>query len=145
MRARRASTVVLAAAVLVAAGTFIAGALSPGGGTLTQGIAFFGPYSGAEPPAAGTGTFHAGSVRSVTTILLPAFSVPNADGGQDENHVVATIQGHHPGYWIVGARITPFISGYDKESGTLIVWLNKPAPSDTPISFSYLTFGIFND
>jgi len=146
MRIRTYAVSVLLAALLVLVGTLIADARSPaGGGTLTRGIAFFGPGSGAEFPAAGTGTVTAGSRRSVTTILLPAFVIPNASGGQDENHVVATIQGNVPGYWIVGAQITPFVSDYSKQSGKLKVWLNKPAPPNTPIKFSYFTFGIFND
>jgi hypothetical protein len=131
---------------LIVAGTLVAVAGSTsGGGTLTRGIAFFGEGSGAEFPAAGTGVVPADSARSTTKILLPAFTIPNASGGQDENHVVATIQGHFPGYWIVGAKIKPFVSDYGQESGTLVVWLNKPAPADTPIPFSYFTFGIFND
>ena len=146
MHTRTRLIALLVAPLIVVGGTLIAGAGSTsGGGTLTQGIAFFGPFSGAEFPAAGTGTVPAGSLRSETTILLPAFSIPNAGGGQDENHVVATIQGHVPGYWIVGAKIRPFVSDYNKESGMLVVWLNKPAPADRPITFSYVTFGIFND
>ena len=133
--------------LLVGAGALVARALSsdPGGGTLTRGIAFFGPFSGAEFPAAGTGTVAGGSRRAVITILLPAFAIPNAGGGQDENHVVATVRGDFPGYWIVGAKITPFVSDYARESGKLTVWLNKPARPGTPIPFSYMTFGIFND
>jgi len=146
MRTRTRIAAMLVAALLVIGGAYVAGAQSSsGGGTLTRGIAFYGPFSGAEFPAAGTGTVAAGSSRSATTILLPAFAIPNAGGGQDENHVVATIQGHVPGYWIVGAKIRPFVSDYNNESGTLVVWLNKPAPPDTPIRFSYFTFGIFND
>ena len=118
---------------------------SSGGCTLTRGIAFYGQFSGAEFPAAGTGTVPARSSRSVTSILLPAFAFPNAGGGQDENHVVATIQGNVPGYWIVGAKIRPSVSDYNQQSGTLVVWLNKPAPPNTSITFSYFTFGIFND
>jgi hypothetical protein len=114
-------------------------------GARKRGIAFYGPFSGAEFPAAGTGTVPVGSSKSVTTILLPAFVIPNSGGGQDENHVVATIQGHFPGYWIVGAKIKPPVSGYNHESGKLVVWLNKAEPPDTPITFSYFTFGIFND
>jgi hypothetical protein len=148
MATRRRFIAILVAPLLVLGGALIASAQSStpsGGGTLTRGIAFFGPFSGAEYPAAGTGTVAARSSRSVTRILLPAFAIPNSGGGQDENHVVATLQGHYPGYWIVGAKIEPAVSGYDQESGKLIVWLNKPAPPGTPISFSYFTFGIFND
>ena len=146
MRTRAWIVAIVVAPMLVLGGALIAGALTPsGGGSLTRGIAFYGPFSGAEFPAAGTGTVAPGSARSETTILLPAFAIPNAGGGQDENHVVVTLQGHFPGYWVVGARIKPPVSGYSKESGTLIVWLNKPAPANTPIAFSYLTFGIFND
>jgi hypothetical protein len=145
MRTRRRFVTLLVAPLLVLAGGVVAVAASSGGGTLTRGIAFFGESSGADFPAAGTGTVAAGSDRSVTTILLPAFAIPNAGGGQDENHVVATIQGHFPGYWIVGAKIRPAVSDYSQQSGRLRVWLNKPAPAETPITFSYLTFGIFND
>jgi hypothetical protein len=148
MRTRTRLVALLVAPLLVLGGALVAVAVTsspPGGGTLTRGIAFFGPFSGAEFPAAGTGTVAPGSTRSETTILLPAFAIPNAGGGQDENRVVATIQGYFPGYWIVGAKIKPPVSDYSKESGTLIVWLNKPAPANTPITFSYLTFGIFND
>jgi hypothetical protein len=146
MRTRTRVAALLVAPLLVMGGAFMAGAQSSsGGGTLTRGIAFYGPFSGAEFPAAGTGTVAAGSSRSVTTILLPAFTIPNAGGGQDENHVVATIRGHVSGDWIVGAKIRPFVSDYNNESGTLVVWLNKPAPADSPITFSYFTFGIFND
>jgi hypothetical protein len=146
MRTRTRWVALIVAPVLVAGAAFVAGAQSSsGGGTLTRGIAFFGPFSGAEFPAAGTATFDPGSQRSVTTILLPAFAIPNAGGGQDENHVLATVQGHFPGYWIVGAKIKPFVSDYGTESGKLIVWLNKAAPVNTPIPFSYMTFGIFND
>ncbi len=130
---------------LILGGALVVNAASGGGGTLTRGIAFFGEGSGAEFPAAGTGVVTAGSSRSATSVLLPAFAIPNASGGQDENHVVVTIQGHFPGYWIVGAKIKPFVSDYSQQSGTLIVWLNKPAPADTTITFSYMTFGIFND
>ena len=59
--------------------------------------------------------------------------------------MVATIQGHLPGYWIVGAKIKPSVSGYNRQSGKLVIWLNKPAPPDMAITFSYFTFGIFND
>jgi len=146
MRTRTRLVAILVAPLLVLGGALIARASSPsGGGTLTRGIAFYGQSSGAEFPAAGTGSVPGGSSKSVTTILLPAFAIPNAGGGQDENHVVATIQGHFPGYWIVGAKIRPFVSDYGQQSGKLIVWLNKPAPPDTPITFSYLTLGIFND
>lgn len=146
MRTRSRLIAVIVAPALVVSAAFVAGAQSSsGGGTLTRGIAFFGPFSGAEFPAAGTATFDPGSERSVTTILLPAFTIPNAGGGQDENHVVTTIQGHFPGYWIVGAKITPSVSDYGRESGKLVVWLNKAAPANTPIPFSYMTFGIFND
>ena len=137
----------LAAPILVLTGAFISRAWSSaeGGGTLTRGIAFYGPFSGAQYPAAGTGVVPAGSDRSVTKVLLPAFSIPNSGGGQDENHVVVTIQGHFAGYWVVGAKIRPFTSDYSQQSGKLIVWLNKPAPADANIRFSYMTFGIFND
>jgi hypothetical protein len=54
-------------------------------------------------------------------------------------------EGHYPGYWVVGAKIKPFTSDYNQASGKLVVWLNQPAPPDTPITFSYFTFGIFND
>ena len=138
--------VVLAIPLLVGAGALAAEALDPaGGGTLTRGIAFYGPYSGASFPAAGTGTVAPGHTSTSMKILLPAFSIPNAGGGQDENHVVATILGHVPGYWVVGAEIRPFVSDYGRESGTLVVWLNRPAPPGTAIHFSYATFGIFND
>jgi hypothetical protein len=146
MRTRRRFVTLLVVPLLVLGGGVVAvAASSSGGGILTRGIAFFGESSGAEFPAAGTGTIAPGSDRSVTTILLPAFAIPNAGGGQDENHVVATIQGHFPGYWIVGAKIKPAVSDYNQQSGKLFVWLNKPAPPDTPITFSYFTFGIFND
>jgi hypothetical protein len=145
--ATRRLVAILVAPLLVLAGALITSARSSseGGGTLTRGIAFYGPFSGAQYPAAGTGVVAAGSDRSVTKVLLPAFAIPNSGGGQDENHVVATIQGHHDGYWIVGAKIKPFVSDYSKESGNLVVWLNKPAPAGTSIRFSYFTFGIFND
>jgi hypothetical protein len=136
----------IAVPLLVGGGALAARALDNSGtGTLTSGVAFFGPYSGANFPAAGTGTISGGSTRAEVKILLPAFSIPNAGGGADENHVLAMIQGHFPGYWIVGAQIRPFVSDYTQESGTLIVWLNKPAPRGTHIPFSYMTFGIFND
>jgi hypothetical protein len=137
----------VAVPLLVGAGALAAGAFTdpPGGGTLTRGIAFLGPFSGAAFPAAGTGVVAAGQSRAEIKVLLPAFSIPNAGGGQDENHVVATIQGHVPGYWIVGAQIRPFVSDYSQESGTLVVWLNRPVPAGTRIHFSYMTFGIFND
>ena len=132
--------------VLVGGGALVAGARDPsGGGILTRGVAFYGPFSGAQYPAAGTGTVAPGHASASIRVLLPAFSIPNAGGGQDENHVVATIRGHVPGYWVVGAEIRPFVSGYDREAGRLLVWLNKPAPPGTPIDFAYLTFGIFND
>lgn len=138
--------IVLAIALLLAGGALAERVLDPpGGGTLTEGIAFNGPFSGAQFPAAGTGVIAPGHDRAVVTVLLPAFSIPNAGGGQDENHVVATIQGNVPGYWIVGAKIRPFISDYSQESGTLVVWLNEPAPPGVRIRFSYMTFGIFND
>jgi hypothetical protein len=146
MRARTRVVAVVVAPLLVLGGALMAVAQSSsGGGTLTRGIAFYGLGSGADFPAAGTGMVAAGSSRSVTKILLPAFEIPNASGGGDENHVVATIQGHYPGYWIVGAKIKPFTSDYNQGSGKLVVWLNQPAPPDTPITFSYFTFGIFND
>jgi hypothetical protein len=137
----------IAVPLLVVAGAVLteAQSASGGGGTLTRGIAFYGPYSGAQYPAAGTGVVPAGSGKSVTKVLLPAFAIPNSGGGQDENHVVVTIQGHYAGYWMVGAKIRPFTSDYGKASGKLIVWLNKPAPADRNIRFSYMTFGIFND
>jgi hypothetical protein len=141
----RRLVVLLAVPLLVGGGALAAWALTsnPGGGTLTRGIAFDGLGSGEEFPGAGTGIIPAGSAKAVVTILLPAFAIPGAGGGGDENHVVATLQGHHVGYWIVGARISPFTSDYNRDSGTLVVWLNKPAT--TPISFSFLSFGIFND
>jgi hypothetical protein len=146
MRTRTWVVAILVTPLLVVGGMLIARAQSSsGGGTLTRGIAFYGPFSGAQFPAAGTGTVPAGSSKSVTTILLPAFAIPSAGGGQDENHVVATIQGHFPGYWIVGARIKPSVSDYNQQSGKLVVWLNRPAPPDTAITFSFFTFGIFND
>lgn len=146
MRTRTRVVAILVAPLLVLGGALMARAQSSsGGGTLTRGIAFYGESSGAEFPAAGTGTVPSESSKSVTTILLPAFAIPNAGGGQDENHVVATIQGHFPGYWIVGAKVKPSVSDYNQQSGTLVVWLNKPAPPATPITFSYFTFGIFND
>ena len=137
----------LIAPLLVLSGAFITRAWSSaeGGGTLTRGIAFYGPYSGAQYPAAGTGIVPAGSDRSVTKVLLPAYAIPNSGGGQDENHVVVTIQGYYAGYWVVGAKIRPFTSDYTHQSGKLIVWLNKPAPARMNIRFSYMTFGIFND
>lgn len=142
----RSLVATLVVAVLVLSGALVVAAQSSsGGGTLTRGIAFYGPFSGARFPAAGTGTVTPGSARSATRILLPAFSIPNAGGGQDENHVVATIQGHVPGYWIVGAKIRPSVSDYTKQSGRLIVWLNQPAPPERAIHFSYFTFGIFQD
>jgi hypothetical protein len=143
-RARR-FVVLLAVLLLVGGGALAARALTsnPGGGTLTRGIAFDGLGSGEEFPPAGTGTVHAGSSKAEVTILLPAFAIPGAGGGGDENHVVATIQGYRPGYWIVGAKIRPFHSDYNRNAGTLVVWLNKPATS--PISFSFLAFGIYND
>jgi hypothetical protein len=143
MRSHARLVVSLTVVLLIVAGALIAHAQSSGGGTRTQGISFFGPGSGAEFPAAGSGAFQTGSSRAVIQILLPAFSIPGSNGGQDENHVIATIRGHFPGYWIMGARITPFVSDYSHASGTLKVWLNKPA--NTRIPFSYLTFGIFND
>jgi len=145
-RHARKITVLLAVPLLVAGGALAARALGPaGGGTLTNGIAFYGPYSGAQFPAAGTGTVAPGHVSSSIRVLLPAFSIPNAGGGQDENHVVATIQGHVRGYWIVGAEILPSVSDYGRQSGRLVVWLNRPAPRGIEIRFSYMTFGIFND
>jgi hypothetical protein len=147
MTVRLRLVAVFVAALLVLGGALMTSALSSsgGGGTLTRGIAFYGTSSGARFPAAGTGVVPAGSTRSATRILLPAFAIPNAGGGQDENHVVATIEGHVPGYWIVGAKIEPSTSDYTQQSGRLIVWLNKPAPADRSINFSYFTFGIFND
>lgn len=143
----RRLAVIAAVPTLIGGGMLIARAADPssppGLGTITNGIAFYGTPSGSNFPAAGLGTVARGSAVARERILLPAFEIPGAGGGQDENHVVATIKGHHAGYWIIGAAIRPAESGYDQESGTLVVWLNKPA--NVPIHFSYLTFGIFND
>jgi hypothetical protein len=119
------------------------GCPDPGTGTLTQDISFPGLDTGITATTAGGGTFEPGSARATVKVLLPAYTIPNAGGGQDENHVVAIIRGHVPGYWIVGAKVVPFSSNYDRPLGTLVVWLNKPA--ETPISFSYMEFGIFQD
>jgi hypothetical protein len=110
---------------------------------LTEGISFPGPFSGADASTAGHSSFAPGATRATVTIRLPAYTIPNAGGGQDENHALALVEGHHPGVWITGAVIRPAVSGYDRPNGTLVVWLNKPAPQR--ISFSYLTFGIFQD
>jgi hypothetical protein len=145
-RGVRKAVIFVAVPLLVAGGALAARALGPaGGGTLTNGIAFYGPYSGAQFPAAGSGTIAPGHTSASIRVLLPAFSIPNAGGGQDENHVIATIQGYVHGYWIVGAEIRPFVSDYGRQSGRLVVWLNKPAPPGSEIRFSYMTFGIFND
>ena len=66
--------------------------------------------------------------------MLLAYAL-GTGGGQDENHVVAIIQGHASGYCIVGARIKPFISDNGNESGRLVVWLTEPAPENSSISF----------
>lgn len=115
----------------------------PGGGTLSQGYSVYGPFSGADASTAGFGTFAEGTTRATVTIRLPAYTIPNAGGGQDENHALALLQGRHPGVWIIGAQVQPGISGYDTPRGTLVVWLNRPAP--TAITFAYWTFGIFQD
>jgi hypothetical protein len=114
-----------------------------GKGTLTQGISFPGPFSGPTTSTAGVGHVPEGSDTGKVKILLPAYTIPNAGGGQDENHALAVLQGHVAGLWIVGVRVTPGVSDYNKSTGTLTVWLNKPAPSR--VAFSYLAFGLFND
>jgi hypothetical protein len=144
MRGIRARLVVsLVVVALIVTGVFVAQAQEAGSGTFVNGILFNGPGSGADPTA-GSGAFHAGSARADLTVLLP--SALGYQGGQDENHVLATIRGNYPGYWIRGARIRPFAPSGTyplPESGTLTVWLNKAA--NTTIPFSYMTFGINND
>jgi hypothetical protein len=136
-----------AALVLVGAGTGYAVASSasgpPGQGTLSQGFSVPGPFSGAKASTAGTAVIHAGARRGTAKVRLPAFTIPNAGGGQDENHVIATVEGSTSSVWVTSARVTPAVSGYDRADGTLIVRLNKPAPSDVHIA--YWTFGVFED
>jgi hypothetical protein len=114
-----------------------------GGGTLTEGVSFPGPFSGADASTAGHASFAAGTSRATVTIRLPAYTIPNAGGGQDENHALALIEGHQPGLWITGAVVRPGVSGYGRANGTLVVWLNRPAPQR--VSFAYWAFGIFQD
>jgi len=144
MITRRTLAVLGVAALLTGGltGYAVAGGTS-GTGILTDGVSFPGPFSGADASTAGHATFAEGATRTTVTIRLPAFTIPNAGGGQDENHALALLEGHHPGVWIVGARVRPGISGYNRSNGQLVVWLNKPAPG--PISFAYWTFGLFQD
>lgn len=115
----------------------------PGTGTLSQGYSVPGPFSGADASTAGTGVVPAGSRRAVITVRLPAFTIPNAGGGQDENHAVVTVEGSTPGVWVTSARVTPGVSGYSQANGKLIVLLNKKAPTD--VTVAYWTFGVFQD
>jgi hypothetical protein len=148
MTTRRSLLALAATAALLTAGLTgyaVAGgsAPPPGTGTLTNGVSFFGPYSGADASTAGHGSFASGESVTKVTIRLPAYTIPNAGGGQDENHALALIEGHHPGLWITSAEVRPGISDYNRPNGKLVVWLNKPAPE--PISFAYWTFGLFQD
>ena len=115
----------------------------PGGGTLSQGYSVPGPFSGADASTAGFGVIPVGATHVTVTVRLPAYSTPNAGGGQDENHALAVLESHASKTWVVAARVSPATSGYDEPNGTLTVWLNHPAPSR--LTFAYWTFGVFQD
>jgi hypothetical protein len=136
-----------AALVLAGAGTGYAVAAStdgpPGQGTLSEGYSVPGPFSGAEASTAGTAVIPAGSKKGRITVRLPAFTIPNAGGGQDENHAVVTVEGSTSGIWVTSAHVTPAVSGYDRSNGTLVVRLNRRAPVDVHVA--YWTFGVFQD
>ncbi|MGC4112859.1 MAG: MFS transporter [Nocardioides sp.] len=133
--------------LLTGAGTGYAVAASAGGtpgqGTLSEGYSVPGPFSGADASTAGTGVIKAGSQKARITVRLPAFTIPNAGGGQDENHAIVTVEGTTTGVWVTSARVTPSVSGYDRSTGTLVVRLNKKAPAD--VTVAYWTFGVFQD
>jgi hypothetical protein len=136
-----------AALVLTGAGTgyAVAGSASgpSGQGTLSEGYAVPGPFSGADASTAGTGVIPAGSRRGTITVRLPAFTIPNAGGGQDENHAIVTVEGSTSGVWVTSAHVIPAVSGYNRANGTLVVRLNKKAPVDVHVA--YWTFGVFQD
>jgi hypothetical protein len=136
-----------AALLLAGGGTGYAVAASshgpPGQGTLSEGYSVPGPFSGADASTAGTGVIKAGTRRGTITVRLPAFTIPNAGGGQDENHAVVTVEGNTQGVWVTGAHVVPAVSGYARANGTLVVTLNKKAPVD--VTVAYWTFGVFQD
>lgn len=136
-----------AALLMVGGGTGYAVAAAtdgtPGQGTLSEGYSVPGPFSGAAASTAGTGVIKAGSQKGRITVRLPAFTIPNAGGGQDENHAIVTVEGSTSGIWVTSARVVPGVSGYDQSTGTLVVRLNRRAPVDVHVA--YWTFGVFQD
>jgi len=141
----RSHNIILVVIVALASLMTITEGGSAGGGILTQGIAFFGPFSGAENLAAGSGFVPEGKSSTTMKVLLPAFSIPHAGGGQDENHVIVSGRTHIDGIWVTSGEILPAVSGYDKQAGTLTVHLNAKVPKGKKFYFEFLTFGNFND